>query len=167
MIYCLTFGHVICRFYRGDQDSEEELNLGSDDEYESDVPETSLGKIHSHCWNRKAILIAGQIEIGIDVSDESDSETEMKQPKKVRFADAEKDEVAKTVAAKKLAAKKVLTDDTEHPLLTDLENGDSQQKRKRKADQWFSKVLISQYFSFNQDFFLVQIHSSYLLIGLG
>merc|ERR1712136_387583 len=108
------------KFYRGDQDSEEELNLGSDDEYESDVPETSLG---------------------IDVSDESDSEAEMKQPKKVRFADAEKDKVAKTVAAKKLAAKKVLTDDTEHPLLTDLENGDSQQKRKRKADQWFSKSI--------------------------
>ena len=35
------------RFYRGDQDSEEELVLGSDDEYESDVPQDSLGNNHN------------------------------------------------------------------------------------------------------------------------
>merc|ERR1712071_206556 len=93
---------------------------GSDDEYESDVPETSLG---------------------IDVSDESDSDTETKQPKKVRFADPAKEELAKTVAARKSAAKKELNDDTEHPLLTDLQDGDSKQKRKRKADQWFNKSV--------------------------
>jgi len=110
------------KFYRGEQDSEEELNLGSDDEYESDVPETSLG---------------------IDVSDESDSDSdaEVKQPKKVRFADPAKEELAKKVAEKKQAAKKVLTDDLEHPLLTDLQDGDSKQKRKRKADQWFNKSI--------------------------
>ena len=74
------------------------------------------------------------------MSDESDSDTETKQPKKVRFADPAKEELAKTVAARKSAAKKELNDDTEHPLLTDLQDGDSKQKRKRKADQWFNKV---------------------------
>ena len=34
----------LCRFYRGEDDSEEELVFNSDDEYESDVPQDSLGK---------------------------------------------------------------------------------------------------------------------------
>merc|ERR1712071_20370 len=35
---------------------------------------------------------------------------------------------------------KVVNGDAEHPLLTDLEDGDTNQKRKRKADQWFKKA---------------------------
>lgn len=62
----------------------------------------------------------------------------------MRFADPAKEELAKKVAEKKQAAKKVLTDDLEHPLLTDLQDGDSKQKRKRKADQWFNKVANPQ-----------------------
>merc|ERR1712071_240760 len=106
------------KFYRGDQDSEEELVLGSDDEYESDVPQDSLGIM--------------------DGSEDSESEAEKKTGKKVRFAVSEEEPAPKKMSKKE--AMKVVNGDAEHPLLTDLEDGDTNQKRKRKADQWFKKA---------------------------
>ena len=50
--------------------------------------------------------------------------------KKVRFSDAIK-----------AAAEAVNVDESQHPLLTDLEGDDAENKKKKKADKWFLKVV--------------------------
>merc|ERR1712071_513421 len=69
---------------------------------------------------------------------DSESEAEKKTGKKVRFAVSEEEPAPKKMSKKE--AMKVVNGDAEHPLLTDLEDGDTNQKRKRKADQWFKKA---------------------------
>ena len=74
--------------------------------------------------------------IGLDDSDDEESADE-KKPKKVRFAEAVK-----------AATKAIKVDEKQHPLLTDLEDGDLEQKRKKKAYKWFQKVTFSFSFTF-------------------
>lgn len=66
---------------------------------------------------------------GIDDSSDENEEVAEKKPKKVRFAEAIK-----------AATKEVEIDERKHPLLTDLDDADSAEKRKKKADKWFMKV---------------------------
>lgn len=102
------------RFFRRDEDSEEELVFNSDDEYDSDVAVDSLG-------------------IAVDSTDESDTgevdKKKLKDKKTVRFS-------AKTLT-KTMDGKE--EEELAHPLLTDLEDGDADSKRKKKADKWFMK----------------------------
>lgn len=130
--YLTFFFFYINARYRREEDSDEELIFDSDDDYDSDVPQDSLGNwtVSSSRWACLLIFLIFSLS-GIDVSsDESDKETK-KKPKKVHFAEAIK-----------AATNAVQTDERKHPLLTDLNETDSIQKRKMKADKWFMKVRI-------------------------
>lgn len=69
--------------------------------------------------------------LGLEDSSIENDEGDEKKSKKVRFAEAIK-----------AAKKEVEIDDRKHPLLTDLDDADSSEKRKRKAEKWFMKVRI-------------------------
>ena len=69
--------------------------------------------------------------VGFDNDSDEIDEGDQKKPKKVRFAEGIK-----------AAAKAVEIDERKHPLLTDLEDDDSVQKRQKKADKWFMKVRV-------------------------
>ena len=104
---------IFVRFFRRDEDSEEELVFNSDDEYESDVAVDSLGIT------------------AVDDTDESDTGEAAKttNKKSVRFSAKN---LTKTMDGKE-------EEELAHPLLTDLEDGDADSKRKKKADKWFMK----------------------------
>lgn len=128
------FFYYLQNRYRREEDSDEELIFDSDDEYESDVPQDSLGKLYSSnsSWRTFSQIVLFHSQ-GLDnATDESDGESK-KQPKKVRFTEAIK-----------AATKAVAVDERKHPLLTDLEDDDSALKKKKKADKWFMKVRNSE-----------------------